>query len=764
MGVLWFRFAMSNRLSRASVLATVLALITFAVNAIHPVLPWFVLWLPGVVSSMLMVAGTLRTARAEHLPGPTRRLWRHIFGVSIMVALGGVAQMIDNAHPADPSGPHVGAGQMFFDGGAILVIMYALLRLPFCGHGRGVVFRVVLDAGTVMLACAVFAWHFSARHAVSGGDPKVIYLSLALTTLALLTVFAVAKVMLTGSSEYLDRGSLRLIGLAALVGALGPALRPLVEPLNPHLFPDMLDMPLIYFFGIQAAERQRQADHSPRRGLRVERRRSFSVLPYVAIAAVDGLLLSVVLPSNAADRRVIVISAVVLTGLVVLRQITAFLDNGRLLRRLDHGATHDGLTQLPNRTLFHERLLRAMGGPTERPVAVALIDLDDFKEVNDTLGHEVGDLLLVSVAQRLNACIRVEDTVARLGGDEFVVVLDGADPEAADLAAQRMIEALRAPVVADGHELHIRASIGISDGHAGDDPSGLLRQADIAMYAAKAISGTASLHFTPAMAQPGADNAHLGTELREAIDDGQLYLLYQPIVALPDRRVLGAEALVRWRHPTHGTMPPQTFIPLAERTGLIVALTRWVLRDAVSQLATWTIEHGDDAPAVLNINVSPRDLREPGFAAMVGSLLGEFGVPPHRITLEVTESMPVDPQAADTLGELRALGVRVSLDDFGTGHSALTMLHDIPVDELKLDISFTQAAPGRAPMAATVLQLAASLGLQAIAEGVETPDQAGRLYDLGYRSAQGFHFSLPLRPEQFSALLATTPAGDAMCV
>ena len=748
MGVLWSRLI--------AALLTALALIGFAVNAIHPVLPWSLLWLPGVAGSTLLVANVWRTARAANLPEPTRRFWRHLFLVTILVSLGSIAQTYDMITTADPAGEHVSPGQMLFDGLAIVLIIYALLRLPFGRQSGGELFRIVLDASTVMLACAVFAWHFSTRYALHGGDESVIYLSLALTTLALLAVFAVAKVMLTRPAGFVDRGALRLIGVAVLIGAVGPTLRPVVEPIDPHLFPDIITMPLIFFFAGWAAERQRAADYTPRRGFREQRRRSFSFLPYVAIAAVDGLLLSVALPASAPDRQVIVLSAVVLTALVVVRQITAFLDNGRLLNRLDHGATHDALTQLPNRTLFHERLDKALTAPGERPVAVALIDLDDFKEVNDTLGHEVGDLLLIAVAQRLNACIRAEDTVARLGGDEFVVVLDGADPAAADLAAQRMIEALRAPVLADGHELPIRASIGIADGHSGDDASLLLRHADIAMYAAKAIAGTASLHFTPAMAQTGADNAHLGAELRDAIDGDQLYLLYQPIVALPDRRVIGAEALVRWRHPTHGTMPPQSFIPLAERTGLIVPLSRWVLRAAVRQLSAWTAAHGVDAPGVLNVNVSPRDLREPGFAASVAALLDEYGVAPHRITLEVTESMPVDPrESSTTLTALRSLGVRVALDDFGTGHSTLTMLHDCPIDQLKLDRTFTQAEAGRVPVAATVLRLADTLGLQTIAEGVETPDQAARLHDLGYRSAQGFLFARPLSPEEFGVLLTT---------
>ncbi|GIM93838.1 putative bifunctional diguanylate cyclase/phosphodiesterase [Paractinoplanes toevensis] len=731
-----------GRLLRASAAIAAVAFALLVGNAIHPVLPWLLLWLPCIAGAGLLAVNFWRTSRSDHLPAPTLRFWRHLFVVTVLVGLGTIAQTADVVTAADLSGAHISNGQLVFDGTAVIMIIYALLRLPFGRQTRGDLFRVVLDAGTVMLACAVFVWHFSARHAIVADDPRVVFSTLAITVLALLAVFAVAKVMLTPNSSFLDRGAMRFIGIAVAIGAVGPILRPVLEPIDPHLFPDMVTLPALFFFGSWAAERQREADYSPRRGVREPRRRSFSVLPYVAVAGVDALLLAVALPAGAPDRRVVVISAVALTALVVLRQMTAFIDNGRLLRRLDHSATHDGLTQLPNRVLFHERLLKALSMPGERPVAVALIDLDDFKEVNDTLGHEVGDLLLIAVAQRLDACIRAEDTVARLGGDEFVVVLDGADPEAADLAAQRMIEALRRPVQADGHELPIRASIGIADGHSGDDASLLLRQADIAMYRAKGIPGTAALHFTP-----GADHHDLGAELREAIDGGQLYLVYQPIVALPDRRVLGAEALVRWQHPTHGTMPPDSFIPLAERTGLIVPLSQWVLRAAVSRLATWT-----DTALTLSINVSARDLREPDFADSVAAVLAEFGIAPHRLTLEATS---IDPgESWPSVAALRSMGVRVALDDFGTGPSSLTMLTDCPVDELKLDSSFTQAG---SPAAATVLTLANSLGMTAVAEGVETPDQASRLQDLGYRSAQGFYFARPVSPEKFSELLAGTP-------
>jgi diguanylate cyclase (GGDEF)-like protein len=556
------------------------------------------------------------------------------------------------------------------------------------------------------------------------------------------------------SYELIDKTALRILGFAMLVGGISPLMQGLLAG-RPHLVTTQVFVPCVLFIAAWAGERQRSARPMMRRGVRERRRRPFSMLPYAAVAAVDALLVAVTWSSDSGNERMLVGAAVGLTALVVLRQITAFLDNGRLLAQLDHSATHDALTQLPNRVLFAERLQKALTAPAARPVSVALIDLDDFKVVNDTLGHEVGDLLLVAVAQRLSGCVRVDDTVARLGGDEFVVVLDGADPSAADLAAERMIAALDQPVLADGHELPIRASIGIADGRTGDEASVLLRRADIAMYAAKSLPGTAYLHYEAGMAATVTDHAHLGAELREAIAAEQLFLLYQPIVSLADGHVTGAEALVRWAHPLRGTIAPDLFIPVAERTGLIVPLGRWVLREACRQLAAWIVAHGDAAPALLNVNISARDLREPGFAADVATILDECGVPADRLVLEVTETMVVEAGLSVTnLDMLRALGVRISLDDFGTGHSTLTLLQDCPVDEIKLDRSFVHAdLAGRSTMATAVIQLARALGLHAVAEGVETADQAEILMSLGYGAAQGYHFARPMPPDELGEIL-----------
>ncbi|WP_305785809.1 putative bifunctional diguanylate cyclase/phosphodiesterase [Symbioplanes lichenis] len=747
---------------RTSAGIAVAALVWFAVNLLVPVGPRVLLWLPTVAAGVVSLLALRRTASLPALPAPTRRFWWHMTAVVALITLAVSVQAADVLTAADPRGSHTGNLMLSLSGPAVLIIIYALYRLPLDPRTPGEVTRVVLDAGTVALSATLFIWHFSPTLGSGVGTA----VSLLLTVLSLLALFAVSKVILS-SHMHVSGPALRLLAAAIFVGALAPLVRPVLERIDPTLFPGMVVYPAIFLCAAWAAEHQRaEAVPARRRGVQPARRRSFSALPYVAVAAVDALLVHVTL-GEAADETIVVAAAVTLTAIVVLRQLIAFRDNNRLLQRLDHGATHDALTQLPNRALFQTRLQKALTAPGDRPVAVALIDLDDFKEVNDTLGHEVGDQLLIGVAQRLEGCIRAEDTVARLGGDEFVVVLDDADPQAADLAAERMSNALRQPVYADGHELPIRASIGIADGRSGDEASVLLRHADIAMYAAKKLAGTAYLHYEAGMANTGTAHAHLGAELRDALAAGEFFLLYQPIVDLVDGRVTGTEALVRWAHPVRGTLAPDAFIPVAERTGLIVPLGALVMRTAFAQLAAWIAEHGDAAPRSLNVNVSARDLREPGFAETVAALLAEHDLPADRVVLEITETMALEPGLSVTnLHRLRALGVRISLDDFGTGHSTLSMLHECPIDEIKLDRSFTQAEPDdRVPMSAAVIHLAQVLGLHAVAEGVETAEQAEMLLAQGYIAAQGYHFARPMTPEMLGDLLRSgaglpgTPVG-----
>jgi diguanylate cyclase (GGDEF)-like protein len=748
------RMREASRLLQALGALVATSVVLFVVNIPGQVGPNLLLWLPIPIGAVLLVAVYWRVWRTTTLPMPTRRFWRSLAVAASLVGVGCTAQIVDVLTSKDLSAMHMGPVMIIADLFAVLVIVFALYRLPIGHQSAGELLRIALDAGTVMLATALFIWHYQTRRALGTDDPTALLASLLVTVVALVAVFAVAKVVLS-RFPFVDASALQRLGTAMAVGAIGPLLQPAVALIHPYLFPDQIGMPVVFFLAAWAGERQRAVQFGRRRGaVVVKRPRSFSILPYAAVAAVDALLVAFTW-SYGMDVRMIVGAVVLLTGLVVIRQITAFQDNDRLLDRLDHGATHDALTQLPNRALFGERLDKALTSLGDRPVSVALIDLDDFKEVNDTLGHEIGDLLLIGVAQRLNACVRAEDTVARLGGDEFVVVLDGADPAAADQAAERMLAALHNPVIAEGHELPIRASIGIADGRTGDDPSQLLRHADIAMYAAKNVAGSAYLHYEGGMASTASEHAHVGAELREAIAEEQLFLLYQPIVALDGGRITGVEALVRWNHPVRGVLAPDAFIPVAERTGLIVPVGRWVFREGCRQIAAWTAEHGDAAPAVLNVNVSARELREPGYADDVAAALVEFGVTPDRVAVEITETTIFELGASVTnLVALRSLGIRIALDDFGTGHSTLTLLQNCPVDELKLDRSFTQAeANGNPTIAAAVIHLAQALGLHVVAEGVETPQQADQLRSLGYESAQGFYFARPMPADRLGDAL-----------
>ena len=744
----------ANPLVTACAVLLAAAVLWFLVTMLHPVGPPALLWITTPLYGPIVSVIFWQAARAPGMAEAGRRFWRRLAPVPTLVGVGQTAQAADVLLHPDVPGSHTGPVMLAFDGLALLLIIYALVRLPTGRTDRGGVLRVMLDASTVMLATGVFIWHFGTRQAVGTASAGSVALSLILIVLALLGVFAIAKVMLSDHGA-IDGVGLRLLAVAIFVGALAPMVQPLVNAVHPSLYVVQISVPAVFWFAARAGARQGFTAPGPRPEA-APRRRSFSLLPYTAVAAVDGLLLWVAC-FDLTDIVVVAAGAVTLTALVVVRQVTSLWDNGRLLARLDHGATHDALTGLANRVLFHRRLQRAVTTGADRPVGVVLIDLDGFKEVNDTLGHEVGDLLLVAVAQRLGGCVRATDTVARLGGDEFVMVLDGSDPAAADEVAERMAAALREPVAVEGHELTVGASIGIADGRTGDDPSVLLRRADIAMYAAKKIPGTAHLHFHAGMAAAGADHAELAAELRRAVADDELFLLYQPIVSLDDGRLIGAEALVRWAHPVRGVLAPDAFVPVAERTGLSVILGRWVMRTAFRQLADWP---AGAVPPMLSINVSARDLREPDLAAEVGALLAETGVDPSRITLEITETVALEGgRALTTCAELRALGVRVSLDDFGTGYSTLTLLHDCPIDEIKLDRSFTQASAGeRAPVAAAVLHLAQALGLHAVAEGVETPEQAEQMIALGYTAAQGYHFGRPRAAESFAELPAAALA------
>ena len=425
--------------------------------------------------------------------------------------------------------------------------------------------------------------------------------------------------------------------------------------------------------------------------------------------------------------------------------------------QLSHQATHDGLTRLPNRTLFLERTRAALARAQSEPVTVALVDLDDFKTINDRLGHGAGDELLIAVADRLRRCVPAGQVVARLGGDEFAVLLVDFPPDEAAAIAGGLIEAVSAPVPAGGQDLLVQASIGLADARPGDGNTELLRRADVAMYAAKEAGKGRFTRYDNGMDQRSIEHARLGAQLRQALDNGDLHLVYQPIVQLPDGRITGVEALVRWRNAEGQFISPDVFIPVAERSGLIVGLGEWALRTACQQAVRWRSRPGGASIRGVNVNVSARQLREPGFAALVAELLRELGLCPVFLTIEVTETAVFDGgRALDELRALDRLGVRIALDDFGTGHSSLGLLRTCPVDILKVDKSFIDGITGtteQAAIATSLVEIAKGLGLRAVAEGVESADQAERLHQLGYQYAQGFYFAGPLSVDKIDALL-----------
>jgi diguanylate cyclase (GGDEF)-like protein/PAS domain S-box-containing protein len=420
--------------------------------------------------------------------------------------------------------------------------------------------------------------------------------------------------------------------------------------------------------------------------------------------------------------------------------------------RLDHQAHHDPLTNLPNRTLFDRVLAAAIERRPELGghVAVVFADIDNFKVINDSLGHRTGDELLIAVSERLAEELRPDDVIARFGGDEFVILLERVeDLEDVRGVADRLAEALHAPFVLDGQQRFVSASFGValaeSDDVQADD---LLRDADAAMYQAKEQGKARMEIFDESLRTRAVERLELEAGLRDALAGGQLELHYQPEITLEDGRLFGTEALLRWKHPQHGLISPARFIPIAEQSGLIVPIGEWVLSTACHQAAEWIAAGREDF--VMSVNLSPRQLSSPNVAQVVADTLQASGIPASALCLEITESAIMeDPEAAHAILQgLKALGVRLAIDDFGVGYSSLSHLkYLLPVDVIKIDKSFIDglldSGDSRAIVTA-IVQLAHALGVQAVAEGVESSEQAEALRALDCHIAQGYHFAKPL--------------------
>ena len=447
----------------------------------------------------------------------------------------------------------------------------------------------------------------------------------------------------------------------------------------------------------------------------------------------------------------------------VCRLAAVAIDHRDLTDKLTHQAQHDALTGLPNRLLFHDRLSQALAQAHRngQQVAVIYMDLDRFKHINDTLGHSAGDALLRQAAARLDSCVRRSDTLARLGGDEFTVVLaELDDPNDAMRAAKNIVEAMRLPFTVEGRELFVTMSLGISlFPDDGDDSETLMVNADVAMYRAKELGRDNFQWFAAEMNIMARERMELEWHLRYAMQLGQLSLAYQPQCNAAGE-VLAFEALMRWQHPTLGSVSPARFIPLAEDSSLIISLGEWALRKACAQAAEW--RKAGHPKLRISVNVSALQFNRPDWVDTVRNALRDTQLPAEALELEITESLLLESERETTsnLVELRKLGVGVAIDDFGTGYSSLSYLHKLPISTLKIDQSFVREISSQpehgqesAPIIRTIITLAHNLGMSVVAEGVETEAQHDLLVRLGCEGLQGYFLHRPLDVEQAGKLL-----------
>jgi diguanylate cyclase (GGDEF)-like protein/PAS domain S-box-containing protein len=432
--------------------------------------------------------------------------------------------------------------------------------------------------------------------------------------------------------------------------------------------------------------------------------------------------------------------------------------------KIRHQALHDAVTGLPNRILFEDRLTRVLATARRhgRSLAVLFLDLDNFKRVNDSLGHSVGDEVLLTVAQRMAGCIRMEDTLARFGGDEFVVLMPEIHrPEDWTEVVDRISGALQQPLQTAGRQLVTSVSVGVALGgapHPEKDAQALLRDADLAMYAAKQRGPGHRELFEKGMYDTAVQRLDLIGDLHQALERDEFKVHFQPIVSLDQQTISGLEALVRWDHPRHGLLSPAVFLPLAEETGLMVGIGRWVLREACQNLSRWHRSGAGHSDLYVTVNLSTQEVHAPDLVASVGAVLKETGIPPHTLVLEITEGvlLSTDDVALTRLHELKALGLKLAVDDFGTGYSALSYLQQLPVDILKIDKAFVDrlgAEEDQERLLNGIIKLAHDVNLSTVAEGIETPEQADTLRRLKAELGQGFHFARPASADQIDGLL-----------
>ncbi len=706
------------------------------------------------VSSWAAVACT-RAARRH--PEPLRRFWALLAVTMALAALGRIVWTVERL--GGDGLPHTPLVAGLFTAGIVTgtAALLCSLAAPRSAVGQA---RTVLDGVIVALALIPIGWVVVFRDIAAAelADPlRTLGLLYPMFDLMQLTIL----VAVSGSARPMWRAH-TLIGASLATRAVADAIYVSLVAHGTYTPGHPIDVcwPLSYLL-IGAA-----TTHPPPAGSDEEGESFESPLPpwwRVALPylPVGGAIVAVVLSRRPTGQTppLIFIGMLALLGVLALRQCLAANENLRLVARLRRLAYSDQLTGLPNRLTFTRRLRRALrdGGP----VAVLLLDLDGFKQVNDRFGHAAGDRLLTSIAERMHDAVGGDGMIARLGGDEFAVLV-GGQPVPPEQLAERLLATLEPLPGEEDLGVHPSASIGIAEyGPQHTSHTDLLRDADIAMYAAKAAGKSAYRTCTPELRESAVSRAELIAELRRAVDEGQLLMEFQPIVDLATGVVRSAEALVRWRHPRLGVLAPAKFLPLAEETGLILAIDRWVIRQACRAAATWR-KHAPEVTVA--VNIAAAHLRRPDLIATVTEAVGATGLPPCALTLELTESALIEGSEAvlDRLAQLRELGVRIAIDDFGTGYSSLSYLHRIPATELKIDRSFVarlDAEDSRAYATVEMVnRLAGAFDLVVVAEGVETGTQHAAVAAIGCVHGQGWRYG---RPSALPDLLATLGPVDA---
>ena len=697
--------------------------------------------------------------------GAIRRFWLVLAVAGTLFLAGDIQQTIVTV--LDPAGKSTTGEvvQIFCQILGLTAVLVTVLVYPHPSRSRRERLAFGLDSATMMVAVGVLAWCFLIAPA---GQPGSHVVGTVLVAGAALTVaFGAVKMVLAGNMPIHILAAAPMIGAAITMGA-GSFVFGDASAYSPIVYAVRLLPSLLICVGPRIQNVLVRFDDAP---FGTRRRKPYSLLPYGSILITFGVLIFI-LPMGVNARLWGVVGGVaVITTLVGARQLVAFQDNLLLINRLREQegrlldqALFDGLTKLPNRTHFADQVAMALAGvPESGPVSVLFIDLDDFKTVNDTMGHAAGDALLVQVADRIRGALRSGDLVARLGGDEFAVLLRGCAEREAGQNARRILDALAVSIPIQQTDWLVRASIGLAVAGACADLESLMRDADIALYEAKAHGKGGWRRYLPEMGLRIRRNADLTAQLGEALAAGQFHLEYQPIVRFADGELTGVEALLRWnRGPGQPGLSPAEFIPLAEESGLIVPIGGWVLREACRQAGEWRRTHPSAAELVVNVNVAGRQLRQPHFVDSVADALATTGLPAHCLTIEVTETAVLaDDGVISTMQDLRDLGVRLALDDFGTAASSLGLLLTCPVTTLKLDRSFVEGVvtvDRQAAVAMAVSRIAGALNLASVAEGVETEEQARVLRDLGYQNAQGYLYSRPLPPAGIDALLVDSGA------